>query len=960
MLFLRRLGRFLPAVFAVVIIYMVIMPVNTYAVSFMNDVFEDKDGWDIFKHFVPVSGKWEKETVFDDTKINGVSSVYSQDDAYSSWHWSYTGNSAWKDYETEVRLQQVDGDKGSLGFQFRRRNARNFYHLYLNSDNYLVLEKTVNGGVPQVISSALSTWDVGQWYTLKAVAIGTSITCYVDSVQKMSVTDSSLSNGMIALTSKNGHHHFASVIVNSRGVTTAPTITDIRVVNNNTGISATINWNTDQVCTGTIEYGTTVSLGQTAALDDFLVCNHYVGLRNLSPGTTCYYRIRTKNGEGVETVSSIASFATPALVVPAARDTSKKILNLLYYWYPINSHDAGNDNGSDEPFSEERIPGYTDIKFYEENFMTAEEGQTDVILPTYWGDIHDRANWYPDKGMHLMVQAIRNLREKGYKPPLLACFYDVTALQYYSAWNNLDVVDLTRDTKYRQQLYKDLKSFFDTVPDDCLFKYADSNGDGTYSYKYVVYLYGMEFYDFATLADNSLVTYLQDKFAQDFPGRKLYLVPDRYWYNITNNAYPTQMLTSIQVQNANNYWVWGAPNLGDVSNPAAGARKLPDDFLLWDPAANSQPIIANVGPASNLTAFEEPSPTRTKPRRDGARYTDGWDLIISGWPAGANWVTLSCWVYPEEGYTLGPAKEWQYKYVKLTHDKALQWRSPVSRTVVQPNGSSDLYLLSDDQNALKIMSDAHLAAYGLTSQDVQPVSSTWLTDNGYRVAGTAAKWFIRPSDSGMVYFMSSDTNATTAYPVISMDQRYVLGGWSDSAVQVVTPTWLTDNGKTVADYYDTALVPGDRISESGYWESPEWGQAYYGAKAFDRRKDKGVFGWISPHTPSEADPDWLQINFAYSKTISRIELDDTLALAPPQDFKMQYSSDGVNWSDFSNVRYSIDGGNTFNNITSLNMTGNTNLNIIFQFDSVNVWYVKYTVTAESGGNWASMSEIDIQ
>jgi fibronectin type 3 domain-containing protein len=79
--------------------------------------------------------------------------------------------------------------------------------------------------------------------------------------------------------------------------TTAPIISDI-MASSITGISATIRWTTDEVSDSQVDYGTTTSYGSSTTLDAGLVTAHSQVLAGLSPGTTYYFRVRSKDAAG--------------------------------------------------------------------------------------------------------------------------------------------------------------------------------------------------------------------------------------------------------------------------------------------------------------------------------------------------------------------------------------------------------------------------------------------------------------------------------------------------------------------------------------------------------------------------------------------------------------------------------------------------------------------------------------
>lgn len=98
---------------------------------------------------------------------------------------------------------------------------------------------------------------------------------------------------------------------------TPPTISNISVVTSETG--ARIDWETDELASTQVEYGTTASyeLGPTTLEDDpasagsIGVLPHSVVLTDLDPETTYHYKIKSKDAAGNEVVSS-GDFTTEA------------------------------------------------------------------------------------------------------------------------------------------------------------------------------------------------------------------------------------------------------------------------------------------------------------------------------------------------------------------------------------------------------------------------------------------------------------------------------------------------------------------------------------------------------------------------------------------------------------------------------------------------------------------------
>ncbi|MBI5134172.1 MAG: fibronectin type III domain-containing protein, partial [Candidatus Taylorbacteria bacterium] len=106
--------------------------------------------------------------------------------------------------------------------------------------------------------------------------------------------------------------------------TVAPAITSISS-GSPASNSATITWSTlVEPSTSQVQYNKTGSFvtncatnSDCTALDASLVTSHSVSLSNLDSGTTYYYRVRSKDAAGNESISSMQSFATASVLAPA-------------------------------------------------------------------------------------------------------------------------------------------------------------------------------------------------------------------------------------------------------------------------------------------------------------------------------------------------------------------------------------------------------------------------------------------------------------------------------------------------------------------------------------------------------------------------------------------------------------------------------------------------------------------
>jgi hypothetical protein len=90
--------------------------------------------------------------------------------------------------------------------------------------------------------------------------------------------------------------------------TTPPGISDIAAVAN--PASAVITWATDELATSQVEYGTTPAYGSLSPLDPSRVAAHRVTVAGLSPDQQYYFRVRSRDQAGNETVSAGDTFTT--------------------------------------------------------------------------------------------------------------------------------------------------------------------------------------------------------------------------------------------------------------------------------------------------------------------------------------------------------------------------------------------------------------------------------------------------------------------------------------------------------------------------------------------------------------------------------------------------------------------------------------------------------------------------
>jgi hypothetical protein len=120
--------------------------------------------------------------------------------------------SKWSDYRVSLKIRSQDNDR--LGVMFRYQDNDNYYRFSWHaSANYRRLEKRV-GGVFKTLAEDTAAYTVGKTYALQIVAQGSSLKVLIDAKTIFSVTDTSFSEGTIALYSFiNAGSSFDDVVV---------------------------------------------------------------------------------------------------------------------------------------------------------------------------------------------------------------------------------------------------------------------------------------------------------------------------------------------------------------------------------------------------------------------------------------------------------------------------------------------------------------------------------------------------------------------------------------------------------------------------------------------------------------------------------------------------------------------------------------------------------------------------
>lgn len=137
------------------------------------------------------------------------------------------GNTTWRNYtiSADIKIDTFFGsDRGAL-LAGRYTNGNNYYSVSLSNKNNgtIYLKKKVNGSSTTLatIKTPLST---DTWYNVSLEFEDTLINVYLDNKLILTATDSSFSNGKIALISNKSECNFDNVLVSTNTITTTPNI----------------------------------------------------------------------------------------------------------------------------------------------------------------------------------------------------------------------------------------------------------------------------------------------------------------------------------------------------------------------------------------------------------------------------------------------------------------------------------------------------------------------------------------------------------------------------------------------------------------------------------------------------------------------------------------------------------------------------------------------------------------
>lgn len=103
-----------------------------------------------------------------------------------------------------------------------------------------------------------------------------------------------------------------AIETSSQSDNTKPSITGVSV-SSVTEASAVITWDTNEVASSQIEYGTSSNYGSITNLNEKLITEHNIILTDLNSNTTYHFRVKSKDKAGNEALSGENTFTTASL-----------------------------------------------------------------------------------------------------------------------------------------------------------------------------------------------------------------------------------------------------------------------------------------------------------------------------------------------------------------------------------------------------------------------------------------------------------------------------------------------------------------------------------------------------------------------------------------------------------------------------------------------------------------------
>ena len=166
------------------------------------------DAVSVFEHFDEESGDWKAYVGTWQVRKDGDGGVYVQsstDTGYNAYPRALWHQARYSDLDVTVRMKPISGKiDASGGIIFRAQDEQNYYVVRANAlEGNLRLYTVIDGDrKPPIASTKIAKPALGQWHTLRVVAVGSQIQVYLDDNLLIDHEDSTFTDGWIGLWTK--------------------------------------------------------------------------------------------------------------------------------------------------------------------------------------------------------------------------------------------------------------------------------------------------------------------------------------------------------------------------------------------------------------------------------------------------------------------------------------------------------------------------------------------------------------------------------------------------------------------------------------------------------------------------------------------------------------------------------------------------------------------------------------
>jgi len=160
-----------------------------------GDAFDDQPGnWQFF------DGTWE----YRDDNVNGVLTQAAGNLGRRVFPLALWKEHRFTDVDASVRFKPISGDMdASGGIVFRARDGGNYYIARANSlEDNIRLYTFTDGKRSQIAGTTIAPPALGQWHTLRVVAVGPHIQIYLNDTLYIDHQDETFTEGYVGLWTK--------------------------------------------------------------------------------------------------------------------------------------------------------------------------------------------------------------------------------------------------------------------------------------------------------------------------------------------------------------------------------------------------------------------------------------------------------------------------------------------------------------------------------------------------------------------------------------------------------------------------------------------------------------------------------------------------------------------------------------------------------------------------------------